>query len=237
MFRTTLILTDNDVDAGRVDSLVSLASGEAIPLRGGVLFLGAGAGCHIQAEDPYLSQRQALLARDRTLEWHVFHDSEAKNPTLVNGIAVRDQPDFIALYRGAIIRAGRSAWIASDSKREERDRARWYIAAQTEAEFRRCALLVYGSFSAAAKAIGAKLQTYRDHLERDSSNEPQTAALLEHFAGQSGRKRKRHNCPALGVPVTAMAFPPDRVLPAKRHPCNPLGIPAIDMEALRGSGK
>ena len=211
---TTLVLPDDEAERGDVDSLIFLATGSTVSLRGfgRVVMIGSSSTCHIRAKDEHLSRKQCFMTRDRASSdkckgaWHIFHAPSAKNSTFVNGIAVGPQPEYLPLHLGSILRAGRSVWIASDSNRAHERSKRWLIAARTQAEFYRCALLVYGSYAAAAKSIGVPLTTFKRRLAKD----PSAVLLVEQFSGSRGRRPTRVY-PPIGQSVVALGIPSNLV--------------------------
>ena len=120
--------------------------------------------------------------------------------TLIVATSDASKTLFYRFDRMVDVQAMKSVGLPADSLRAYQRTGKWLIAASTQAEFYRCSLLVYGSYAAAAHAIGVSLSSYRRRLAKD----PSAATLLQQFSSAPGRRPYR---PPKGQTVLALGLP------------------------------
>jgi hypothetical protein len=193
-------VTYRDTDENRdVTGLVQLGVEKIILLdefRSAVILVGAGAGCHVQIDDKFLSQRQFALTR-KGPQWLLNGVPEAKNPTYLNGVPMTVSD--VVLTAGAVIRVGELAWVTIGP---DHRLGHWYIGARNLDEFFTSALRVYGSARRAAEALGVDQRTYLRHVHQV----PEAESILRQQIAARKHGGKHAYRPIFGVPVATVAF-------------------------------
>lgn len=195
-------VADETAETKAATGLVQLGSGKHTVLssfRSRLVWVGKGASAHVRVADPYVSRKHFELLRLSNGAWFIQASAESKNPTWLNGVnlAPTDMPKG-PLVVGSVIRAGRSAWVATH--RDCYEPGTWCIAARNLRDFYYAALLVYRSARQAAQAIGMDPRTYLRRVHED----PKAHKLLESL------KRKRHDTRPVprSIPLIDVAVAP-----------------------------